>query len=115
MKLFVYKPVGSNTGKLKKTKDSINLKKNNWIDKHGTSHPLVFKKIKAFDNKEDTYVLAHYGQPFDIKPRVTHVCLNFFQKPSFSLLQNMISLQQGKTWLWVTGVLISLGIFQKLF
>lgn len=110
MKVNVYGSK-SNTGVLNKCDETIEIRKNRWIDSNGTSHPMNFTQPKAFSNK-NVYWLNLYGVTSSIKGK--HISLSFFQNQAFMWMQKIHPLQDIKyvigTVLAIIGLIISLLI-----
>jgi hypothetical protein len=102
----IYRPDGSNTGKLKETNKEIKIHRGRWIEgKDNTSHPMSFKKIHCFENK-NVYGLHLFG---DDTKRVEHIVLNYWKEQKFLWLQNAHWLQKEENIRYIINMLILSG------
>jgi hypothetical protein len=105
MKVYTYKTV-PNTGVLTQTGEKITIKKNRWVDREGTSHPMKFEEPIAFEDSHVYYLLL-FGSSTPPNKGV-HVSLTFFQNQKFLWLQNKHWLQQKDNIMWVINILVAI-------
>lgn len=98
----------TNTGVLNKTEQVITIKRNRWIDKSGTSHPMKFLRPIAFENK-NVYFLHSFGDDKKEPHHGKHISLTFMENQKFRWMQNIHWLQKEENIRYVINILFLLG------
>lgn len=101
MKVNEYWVKEPNTGSLVKKNRQIVIRRGRWIDDRNNSHPMNYKKIKAFENRR-VYFLRRFGSG----ESGVHIALTFSQNQRFLLKQDAHWLQQPDNIKWVVAVLV---------
>jgi len=106
MYVHIYKNKEANTGILSKTDELINVRRNRWIDKHGTSHPMKFEKPIAFENRNVYYLLLFGGE--GTHQSGVHISLSLWENQRFLWLQNKHWFQQKDNVMWIVNILVAI-------
>lgn len=101
MKVKVYRVEKPNTGLLEQTNKEIIVRNGRWIDWNGTSHPMNYKRIRAFENRR-VYYLFKFGSG----KTGYHISLSYAQNQRFLFLQNDHWFQQPDNIKWVVGAIL---------
>lgn len=105
MKVDIYKVKESNSGRIVKSNRRIDVRRGRWIDDRNISHPMNYKRIKAFDKKR-VYYLSKFGSG----TTGVHISLTFIKNQRFLIMQDAHWLQQTENIKWVVTGLLSGGI-----
>jgi hypothetical protein len=95
-----------NTGILIQSNEVIDIRRNRWIDKHNTSHPLKYTQPVAFENK-NVYFLHLFGDDSGTQHKGVHISLSFWDNQKFLWLQKKQWFQNKDNVMWLVNIVVA--------